>query len=235
MKTPNSKKNNEAPILLGIESSGITCATGISKNSQMLAEISANIRNIHSQKLAPFVNQVLEIANLTAPQIDAIVLSAGPGSFTGLRIGYSTAKGLAHALGVPIIEVSTLDVWAFRAGPQSSPVMPVIDAHRGEIFRAVFHWKNNVLEKKMEDALVTPEVLLGKFKDNILLTGTNAEKLLPQMLEFLPPGSALIQPSPNSPQIWSLLHLGLEKFHRGQFSDVNSCEPQYLRKFKGVS
>lgn len=114
MTPSNSPKT---PILLGIETSGDTCAVGISRDGRLLLEIAANIRNIHSRELAPFVALALEKAALSTRDISALVLSAGPGSFTGLRIGYSFAKGLAHALAAPVIEVPTLDVWAYHSAP----------------------------------------------------------------------------------------------------------------------
>lgn len=223
-------------ILLGIESSGMACAVGLSADNQLLLEISANIKNIHSQKLAPFVEYALQSAGLQVQDLNAIVLSAGPGSFTGLRIGYSVAKGLAHALKIPLIEVPTLDVWAYQTGEQSSPVMPVIDAHRGEIFCAVYQWESGGLKLTRDYALAKPDDLPEFLKTAVVLTGgADARKLYPQLEAHLPPGSFLLRPSPESPQVWALLELGFEKYRREQFSDLNSCEPLYMRTFKGVS
>lgn len=236
MKKTKEHKAERKTILLGIESSGATCAVGVSSDNQLLLEISANIKNIHSQKLAPFVEYALQTASLQMEDVNAIVLSAGPGSFTGLRIGYSVAKGLAHALKIPLIEVPTLDLWAYQAGEQTSPVMPVIDAHRGEIFCAVYHWESGGLKLARDYALVKPETLPEFLKTAIMLTGgADARKLYPQLEAHLPPGSFLLHPSPDSPQVWALLELGFEKLCREQFADLNSCEPLYMRTFKGVS
>ncbi|MEZ4762059.1 MAG: tRNA (adenosine(37)-N6)-threonylcarbamoyltransferase complex dimerization subunit type 1 TsaB [Calditrichia bacterium] len=134
--------------LLGIETSGITCAVGIANNDQLLIELAAGIKNIHSRVLSRFVNEAGQIAGIEAGDLAGVVVSAGPGSFTGLRIGYSVAKGVAHALQKPIIEVPTLDVWAYQTGAQSMPVLSVIDAHRGEIFAALFVEKQCVTSRK---------------------------------------------------------------------------------------
>ncbi len=193
MKSIKPETEDTAPVLLGIESSGITCAVGVSKANILLAEIAAHVRNIHSQKLAPFVRQMLDISGLTTPDIAAIVLSAGPGSFTGLRIGYSVAKGLAHALNIPIIEVSTLDVWAYQAGQQSTAMLPVIDAHRGEIFCAAFRWQNNQMEKIKKGALVSPKDLSSLFGEPVYLTGADGRKLFSELEPHLPERSKLIE------------------------------------------
>lgn len=235
MKKTREQTRERKTILLGIESSGVACAVGLSADNRLLLEISANIKNIHSQKLAPFVEYALQSTGLQTQDVYAIVLSAGPGSFTGLRIGYSVAKGLAHALKIPLIEVPTLDVWAYQAGEQSNPVMPVIDAHRGEIFCALYQWESGALNLARDYALVKPEDLREFLQTAIVLTGADARKLHPQLEAHLPSGSFLLHPSPASPQVWALLELGFEKFRRQQFADLNSCEPFYMRTFKGVS
>lgn len=235
MKKTKEQTAERKTILLGIESSGMACAVGVSADNRMLLEISANIKNIHSQKLAPFVEYALQTAELQMQEINAIVLSAGPGSFTGLRIGYSVAKGLAHALKIPLIEVPTLDVWAYQAGEQSNPVMSVIDAHRGEIFCAAYHWESGALKLARDYALLKPENLPEILKTAVVITGADTGKLYPQLKAYLPRGSFLLHPSPELPQVWALLELGFEKFSGEQFADLNSCEPFYMRTFKGVS
>ena len=235
MKKIKKHTTERKAILLGIESSGVTCAVGLSADNRLLMEVATNIKNIHSQRLAPFVEYALQTVGLQMQEINAILLSAGPGSFTGLRIGYSVAKGLAHALKIPLIEVPTLDVWAYQAGEQSNPVMPVIDAHRGEIFCALYQWESGALNLARDYALVKPEDLPQILKTAVILTGADARKLYPQLEAHLPLSSHLLQPSPESPQVWALLELGFEKFRREQFADLNSCEPLYIRTFKGIS
>lgn len=228
-----SQSEKQEPILLGIESSGVTCAVGVSQGDELLTEIAAHVRNIHSQKLAPFVQQMLDIAGFSASDVNAIVLSAGPGSFTGLRIGYSVAKGLAHALNIPVIEVPTLDIWAYQAGRQTIEVVPVINAHRGEIFCAAFRWDNDEMKKIREDALISPKDLNELFASTILLTGADSQQLFSELEPHLPAQSEQIQPIQAYPQMWALMTLGLEKYQNEQFSDINTCEPLYLRAFKG--
>lgn len=235
MKSAKEKNRTSSTVLLGIESSGLTCAAGIFREGELLAEISANIKNIHSQKLAPFVEYVLQTANITAAELNAIVLSAGPGSFTGLRIGYSVAKGLAHALNIPIVEVPTLDIWAYQAGIQPQPVLSVIDAHRGEIFCALYYWEGLKLCRDRDYTLLSPQELPEFLSGTVILTGGDAEKLYPQLEKFLPAGSRILDPSPKAPQTWALLQLGLQKFRQNLISDMNSCEPLYMRAFKGGS
>ncbi len=227
-------EEQKAVYLVGIESSGITCGVAISRNEQVLGELSLNIKNIHSEKLAPLIKEVLGMVSLTAQQLNGIVLSAGPGSFTGLRIGYSIAKGMAAALQIPIVEVPTLDTWAFQAAEQALPVLPVIDAHRGEVFCASYHWENRQLLRDGEYKLLQPERLREYLQTPVLLTGVDSTRLFPALSPFLPKGSRLLNHPASYLQCWALVALGYEKFQRGEFADAARCEPMYLRAFRGV-
>ncbi len=232
---PAKEKSASPAYLLGIESSGNTCAVGISGDKDLICNFAVNIPNIHSRELAPLIEQAITTAGIEMPQLSAIVLSAGPGSFTGLRIGYSLAKGLAHALNIPIIEVPTLDVWAYQAGVQTNPVMPVIDARRGEIFAAVYEWQNDEMIKIRDDQLLAPGDIKTLSESPLLLTGADAAKLYPLLDEHLPAASKMITPAAAQPEIWSLLTIGYQKFQSREFSDLTTCEPLYMRAFKGVS
>lgn len=227
-------EEQQGVCLLGIESSGISCGVAISRNGQVLGEVSLNLKNIHSEKLAPLVGDLLSTLNLTAQELHGIVLSAGPGSFTGLRIGYSIAKGMAAALQIPIVEVPTLDIWAFQAGEQALPVLPVIDAHRGEIFCASYYWEKHRLRQDGKYRLLQPEMLREYISTPVLLTGADAAKLFPTLSPFLLDGSRLLNHPANFLQPWALLSLGYEKFRQEKFADAARCEPMYLRAFRGV-
>lgn len=222
-------------ILLGIETSGDTCAVGLSREGRPLLDIAANIRNIHSRELAPFVALALEKASLETRDISALVLSAGPGSFTGLRIGYSFAKGLAHALAAPIIEVPTLDVWAYHGGARKAAIVPLIDARRGEVFCAVYRWKKGRMVQESDYTRLPIAELNGFIPEKALLSGSDAARLFPELQPHLPRGAALLQPAPLSPPLWALLALGFEKYRDGRFADTQSCEPLYMRTFQGAT
>ena len=129
------------PIILGIETSGRTCAAGIWQNGTVLASLSYNIANVHSRLLSPTIESALQSTGLQISDLAALAVSAGPGSFTGLRIGFSIAKGIAHATGIPIIEVPTLDILAFQCGRQAQPIISLVDARRAELFSSRYAWK----------------------------------------------------------------------------------------------
>lgn len=231
----NQPKHKNPTILLGLDSSGISCAAGVSTDSKLQGEISINNKNIHSEKLAIFIDFILDNLKISLEYLSGMIISAGPGSFTGLRIGYSLAKGIAHQLNIPLIEVPTLDVWAYQSGEQNQPIMPVIDAYRGEIFYSIYKWEKGQFSQINDYSITTIESLKQIINQNTLITGLFSEKLKSEISETLSPFAVFSSKINSSPSIRALLDLGYQKFVRQEFSDLNSCEPFYMRKFKGVS
>jgi tRNA threonylcarbamoyladenosine biosynthesis protein TsaB len=227
---------NKNTALLGIESSGSVCAVGISTGDQLISEIFETGKHIHSEKLAPFVKQSLEKTGLSIPDLDGIVISAGPGSFTGLRIGYSLAKGIAHAANIPIIEIPTLDIIAHNfAGETDTQLLAVIDARRDEIFCAVYLSQNSQTSRLTNYQLISITSLSEIINEKLLILGDFTEDLGAKIENAIPGLATFPDLKNNKYSIYSLHKLGLNKFNKKEFSDLENCEPFYMRKFKGVS
>jgi tRNA threonylcarbamoyladenosine biosynthesis protein TsaB len=226
--------NTETRHLLGIETSGLTSGIYISINNSLLAQISLNIKNIHSRRLSGMIHFLLDQADLTLRNISAIVLSAGPGSFTGLRIGYSLAKGLAHARVLPIVEVPTLDIWAYQAGMTELPVIAIMDARREEIFCAQYSWKNKEFQRQGNYQLLSFTALTDLIKRRTLITGADLERLSSKIDERIDKNVVLPHPLPQQPEGRALLQLGYRKFLAREYSQAETCEPMYIRAFKGI-
>ena len=220
--------------LLGIEASGLTSAVCLSREDQLLGMVSLNIRNIHSRKLAAITRELLDHTGLKFTDLSGIILSAGPGSFTGLRIGYSLAKGLAHPLNLPLIEVPTLDIWAHQNGRTDLPVLSVIDAHREEIFCAKYSWQENDL-KRINDYQLIPIASLTKYiAQKTVIVGGDLLKLKAEIGELLGERAVFPYPIEQDPDCHSLCYLGYNKFVNQETVSANDCEPMYMRAFKGV-
>lgn len=226
----NSKNKT---VLLGIESSGLTCGVGISIDNRLEKELSVNGRNVHSEKLAVFTESLLDDLRIEIADISGIVLSAGPGSFTGLRIGYSLAKGIAHLSKIPIVEVPTLDVWAHQLGKQDIQVLAVIDAYRGEVFYSIYRWQENRFSRITDYSISRIDELSGLITERTLITGAIPADLKSQIGKLS--SLAIFESATSRLSMDSLLKLGGQKFVKREFADLNSCEPFYMRKFKGVS
>ena len=129
--------------ILAIESSGNVASVAIAGKEKILAEYTVNIGKTHSQTLLPMIDRVLADAEMSVNEMDAIAVSRGPGSFTGLRIGSATAKGLAAAAEIPIVDVPTLEALAVGVGNAGGRLIcPVIDARRNEVYTALYEENN---------------------------------------------------------------------------------------------
>ncbi len=126
-------------LILCLETATTNCSVGIAKDGKLLALKEDNSKNYsHAEKLHIFINEVLEEAGITSKDLDAVAISKGPGSYTGLRIGVSSAKGLCYSLDIPLISVPTLDLLAYRLKDIQGVIVSMLDARRMEVYSAVY-------------------------------------------------------------------------------------------------
>lgn len=227
------ENTNQETILLGIESSGTTCGVGVSINNRLMKQISVDGKNVHSEKLPIFVQSIFSDLKIEIVVLSGIVLSAGPGSFTGLRIGYSFAKGIAHHSRIPIIEVPALDVWAYQIGQQDSKIMAVIDAYRNEIFYSIYEWNQKQFVRISDYSIVNIQDIAERITRPTLITGVITQAIESEISKVA--SLTVFENGTSKPSMNALLELGHQKFLKGELSDLDNCEPFYMRKFKGVS
>lgn len=130
--------------ILGIESSGMVASVAIISDDVILAEYTVNHKRTHSETLLPMIDEIVKSSEVKLDELDAIAIAAGPGSFTGLRIGAATAKGLALAIEKPIIPVKTCEGLAFNMWGASGLVCPIMDARRNQVYTGLYHVVGNV-------------------------------------------------------------------------------------------
>lgn len=127
--------------ILAIDSSGLTAAVAVMADGKLAAEYTVNNKKTHSQTLLPMIDEVMKASGLEPKQLECIAVSRGPGSFTGLRIGSATAKGLGLALNIPIAEVSSLEALAYNLyGNEGCIICPIMDARRQEVYTAAYEF-----------------------------------------------------------------------------------------------
>ncbi len=131
--------------ILGIDTTGQTASAALIEDDELLAEVTLNYKLNHSQTIMPIIAQVLEQTETDKATIDYIACAAGPGSFTGLRIGAATAKGLALALDKPIVAVPTLDALAYNMLECRKFICPIMDARRNQVYAAFYMWEDGKL------------------------------------------------------------------------------------------
>ncbi len=221
-------------ITLGIETATTVCGVALVRNGMDPIEHVLDIPNVHSERLVPLIEELVRESGIHLDQLDCIAVSIGPGSFTGLRIGLSVAKGLAYAADIPLIPVPTLEALAYnviRAGgvPAGTDILSLLDAHRGDAYRAVYRITPGFTLEEMAPAAIVPyEAIAGwaQSQKSIIVVG-DAEKIVSVRTDLRKYwNSGLSRCSPISIGI-----LGLRRYQSGERADCSSLEPQYLREF----
>jgi len=140
--------------ILALDSSGMVASVAIIEDKVLLGEYTINHKKTHSQTLLPMLDEVAKMIELDLKTVDAIAVAAGPGSFTGLRIGSATAKGLAQGINKPIIEVPTLEAMAYQFCTGSEILCPMMDARRNQVFTGIYQWSNDEFKTVEEQMAV---------------------------------------------------------------------------------
>ena len=160
--------------ILALDSTAIAASVTLCEDEQLLGEYTIANGNTHSQTLLPMVESILNFFDLTTDDIDLFAASAGPGSFTGVRIGAATLKGLAFATQKPCIGVSTLEALAYNLAHVDGLVCPVMNARRQQVYTALFEAKNGVLTRLMPDSAIAITALdaeLSRYNAPVRLCG----------------------------------------------------------------
>ena len=215
-------------LILGIETATKNCSVALFKDGLVIAE-KENITDgyTHAEQLTLFIQDVIDSANVTLKDVEAVALSTGPGSYTGLRIGTSTAKGLCYALDIPLIAISTLKAMAFAMAKneKSAIYCPMIDARRMEVFSALYDSNNKQLRGVQAD--VVGENTYAEFLENeIIFFGDGSLKCQEIINHKKAKFIDGIHPSAKNLGI-----LAKSKFENKDFEDVAYFEPYYLKDF----
>ena len=219
-------------MILQIETATAACSVALAENGRVIACSEANQRNIHAEKITLFIDEALTITGKTYADIDAIAVSSGPGSYTGLRIGVSAAKGLCFALDKPLIAVETLESMANGFLAQNSVsndtlLCPMIDARRMEVFTAVFDSAGNRVQPTSAEIINENSFASILAGNQIIFFGDGAEKCR-KVLESHP-NAQITGDFVNSAK--HLTVKAYEKYLAKEFEDVAYFEPYYLKDF----
>jgi tRNA threonylcarbamoyladenosine biosynthesis protein TsaB len=221
--------------VLGIETSGTLCGCAIVEDGRLAGEMVSHVPGAHVEKLVQLIASLLNEISVGVEGLDGVAVSLGPGSFTGLRIGLGTAKGMCFGTGLPLAGVPTLDAMAETACPWDGNVVPVRDARRGEIYLATYRNSGSPPERTSDYLALTPEEAGRRIaelarQEKTLVTGDALERygellrdMVPDEVVFLP--EAKWMPSPAV-----IAAIGLRLIGQGRTLDLAASEPLYLRR-----
>ncbi|MDP3352542.1 MAG: tRNA (adenosine(37)-N6)-threonylcarbamoyltransferase complex dimerization subunit type 1 TsaB [Flavobacteriaceae bacterium] len=214
-------------LILNIETATKNCSVSISKNGIIIALKEINEGGYtHAENLHPFIKEVLKNTNLNINNIDAVAVSKGPGSYTGLRIGVSAAKGICFAIDKPLISVDTLKVLASQLYIDNGFIIPMLDARRLEVYSSIFDNQGQEIRKTEAEILNENSFKNYLNSDKVYFLGDGTEKFKSMISH---PNAIFLNdkfPSANEMGI-----LSEEKFQKNKFENVAYFEPFYLKDF----
>ena len=213
--------------ILGIETSSVVASVAIIDENKLLGEMSINHPNTHSQKLMPLIKSLLNMLDLTIDDIDLIAVSNGPGSFTGIRIGLTTAKALAHKGNIPLIDISTLDSLFINYKDFNGKIISLIDGRRGRVF-VKEKFENDVSESSVKNIEEYIEEI-NENKMQVMLVGSGVTENKEYILENINKNIKLADSITNLPKASSLCFIGLNT-DKQFYKNYNQVEANYLRK-----
>lgn len=214
-------------IILNLETATTNCSVSLAKDGILLALRENNTPNYsHAEQLHVFIAECMAEAKLPLTELEAIAVSKGPGSYTGLRIGVSAAKGLCFSLDIPLISIATLTSMASKFVGGYDYIIPVLDARRMEVYSAVFNRDLNQI--RATEAEIIDEQSFSSYLQNrnVLIAGSGAQKIKETLsVENVSFDTTCV---PSSTEMVKLSH---EKYKEGNFEDVAYFEPYYLKDF----
>lgn len=214
---------------LAIDTSTNTASLALVQNGLVLAELTWHCERNHTTQLLPNLSHLLNQNKLSLQSVDCVIVAKGPGSYNGLRVGISTAKGLAFSLGIPIIGISTMEVEAYQHAGMGLPVCPVFNAGRGEIAVAMYHMRRNRWHQLTAEHITTLEELCSQVTGKTVFCGEYVPSIVTELKERLKQRAIILPPADNLRRASFLAELGLRRLRAGDYDNPATLQPQYLR------
>lgn len=218
--------------ILALDSSGIVASVAVIEDDILLAEYTVNYKKTHSQTLLPMLDEVVKMTELDLETIDAIAVAAGPGSFTGLRIGSATAKGLGLALKKPLIAVPTVDALAYNLYDVSGLICPIMDARRSQVYTGIYRFEEHKLVAvKQQWASPVTELIeeLNKLGEPVTFLGDGVPAFRSMIEEKLQVPYSFAPAHVNKQRAAAVGTLGMIYYKEGRTETAMEHVPEYLR------
>ncbi len=219
--------------IIAIDSSGLVATVAIAADDTLTAEYTVNHKKTHSQTLLPMLDEIKKMTELDLETIDAVAIAAGPGSFTGLRIGSATAKGLGLALDKPIIEVPTVDALAMNMWGSSDIICPIMDARRNQVYTGFYEFDENdrlvVLRERFAEDIETVIAMLEKYERRVTFLGDGVPVYEKIISERMTAPHRFAPLNMNRQRAASLALLAMQYYKEGKTVSAAQHKPDYLR------
>ncbi len=218
--------------ILALDSSGLVATVAILEDEKTIAEYTVNYKKTHSQTLLPMLDEIVRMTEFDLSTIDAIAVAGGPGSFTGLRIGAATAKGLGLALNKPLIHVPTVDGLAYNLYGTTGLICPIMDARRDQVYTGLYRFEDGQFQIVEKQMAISVQELIGKLNrygekvtflgDGVPVYGEDIRKELQVECSFAPAHM-------NRQRAAAVGTLGMKYYREGKIESATQHCPDYLR------
>lgn len=219
--------------ILALDASGIVASVAIASEEEIIAEYTIKHKKTHSQTLLPMIDKVLKFAEVDLKDIEYIAATEGPGSFTGLRIGAATAKGLSQALNIPIVNVPTLEALAYNIVELDKLICPIMDARRGNVFAAIYKMSNEGLEViRKQEALPIEDLIkdINALEKNIIFVGDGINVHKDYIKNYLRADYIFAPAYLREQKAASVVGVALDYIKKNKYVQSKDFKPVYLRK-----
>jgi tRNA threonylcarbamoyladenosine biosynthesis protein TsaB len=216
--------------VLAVDTSTQAGSVAVLEDDTLLAEVAVTSSRTHAKRLMPAIDACLEMAGLGVADCDAFAVTTGPGSFTGLRIGISTIKGLGFATKKPVAGVSTLDALAYQFPSFPHLVCPMLDARKGQIYTGLYESTGHMTWKRVvEDCAVEPKEWLKQIQRMCLFVGDGSLAYAEIIRETLGGLAQFVPPYLNRVRASVVAYIGMKQVLDGETTDVSTLVPHYIR------
>lgn len=218
--------------ILALDSSGLVASVALAEDGRLLGEYTINHKKTHSQTLLPMLDEMGKMAELDLNTVDAVAVAVGPGSFTGLRIGVATAKGIGLALGKPMVAVPTVDALAYNLWGSGGIVCPLMDARRGQVYTGLYRFEQGEMQViSQAEALALEELLqrCGEQGELVTFLGDGVPVYREKIEEQLRAPHLYAPAHMNRQRAGAVAALGMAMLRRGETVSADELAPIYLR------
>lgn len=218
--------------LLALDSSGLVASVAIVSEDAMLAEYTVNYKKTHSQTLLPMLDEIVKMVEIDLSEVDGIAVAAGPGSFTGLRIGSATAKGLGLALNKPIIPIPTMEGLAYNLYGSRNMICPMMDARRNQVYTGLYEFVSDEFRVIKEQAALEVDDIIEQINQlgrEVIFLGDGVPVYLEQIKERTKVGYTFAPAHMNRQRAGAIGALGIKYYQKNQIETASEHQPVYLR------
>lgn len=225
-------------LVLGIETATMTGGVALANDERVISEYTLNVRTTHTARLMPALDQILKDSSVDKREIDGIAISLGPGSFTGLRIGMATAKGLALGLDIPLTGVPTLDALACNVPFATYQICTILDAKKKEVYYSLYRYGEpqikgehigSPLQRQVPYQVVPPADLVSQIDEKTIFLGDAVDAYGDFIRERLGDLALFAPGAQRFPRAATVAEMGLAKLKAGEHLDIAFAEPIYIR------